>query len=292
VSFARSATASDLPGEKRDGDVRDPSSVLHAVSSCDAICHLAALVAVWRRRAADFDDVNVGGLRNVLAAARKAGTPRLLYTSSFLALPAAQGGTPHGYNDYQRTKIAADRVAGEAADGGMPLVRVYPGVIYGPGPNTEGNLVGRMIADHLAGRLRGLPGAGRRWSYSWIEDVAAGHVAAMERGDIGRRYFLGGENHPQIRVFELVRDLTGRRPPRKLPASVGIAAAAFEELRAALTGRPPALTIGTVEILLRDWVLDSTQSIEELGYRITPLAEGIGRVVGEIVAGRAGTARP
>ena len=88
-------------------------------------------------------------------------------------------------------------------------------MIYGPGARTEGNLVGAMVSDHLRGRLPGLVGADRVWSYAWVEDVARGHVAAMEQGRAGATYRLGGENAPQMRVFEIVRELTGRRaaPP-------------------------------------------------------------------------------
>jgi len=289
VSFARSASASGLPGDKVDGDVRDLASISKAIAGCDAVCHLAALVAVWRRRSSEFDDVNVGGLRNVLRAALESGARRILYTSSFLALPGPSG-APQGWNDYQRTKIAADRVAGEAVALGAPLVRVYPGVIYGPGPLTDGNLVGRMIADHMAGRLPGLPGADRRRSFSWVEDVAAGHVAALERGTPGSRYVLGGENERQMRVFELVREITGRKLPRRLPSSLAVVAGAIEELRAAITQRPPVLTVGTAEILLRDWVLDSSLAASELGYRITPLRQGIARVVTDRLARQAETA--
>ena len=87
VVFARSATRSGLPGTTIDGDIRDRAALERAAAGCDAISHSAALVSIWRRRREDFDDVNVGGLRNVLAVARTLGTPRVLYTSSFVAIP-------------------------------------------------------------------------------------------------------------------------------------------------------------------------------------------------------------
>jgi hypothetical protein len=82
-------------------------------------------------------------------------------------------------------------------------------------------------------------------------------------------------------VFELVRDLTGRALPRRLPAWLAGAVGAFEELRAKVTGRPPLLTAGAVEVLTRDWAMDSSVAIRELGYRITPLSDGIARVVAQ-----------
>jgi NAD+-dependent farnesol dehydrogenase len=282
VVFARTATSSGLPGALVDGDVRDRAALERAAAGCDAISHSAALVSIWRRRREDFDDVNVGGLRNVLDVAAARRIPRLLYTSSFLALAPRDRQQPIAANDYQRTKLAADRLADERVRNGSPLVRVYPGVIYGPGSLTEGNLVGRLIADHLKGRLPGLVGPEHPWSYSYVDDVAAGHCAALERGSVGGRYELGGENAPQTRVFELVRQMAGRRPPMRIPYPVASALGVAEELRVMVFGGTPLITRGAVEIFRHDWSLDSSRATQELGYTITPLDEGIRRTVASI----------
>ena len=282
VVFARSATRSGLPGTAVDGDIRDVAALERAAAGCDAISHSAALVSIWRRRRADFDDVNVGGLRNVLAVAASARVPRVLYTSSFVALPPRGMSEPLQANDYQRTKVAADRLADDAVRDGGPLIRVYPGVVYGPGSFTEGNLVGRLIADHLRGRLPGLIGPEHPWSYAFVDDVAAGHCAALERGRAGGRYALGGENAPQLRVFEIVQQLTGRRPPARIPFPVASLLGAAEELRVRLFGGMPLVTRGAVEIFRHDWSLDSSEAIRDLGYTITPLADGVRRTVASI----------
>src|SRR5258706_4199075 len=197
VVFGRSATGSELPGTMIDGDVRDAAALERAAVGCDAISHSAALVSIWRRRRQDYDDVNVDGLRHVLGAAHSLGIRRIVYTSSFLALSPRDLHAPIAANDYQRTKVAADRLGDQAVQGGSPLIRVYPGVIYGPGVLTEGNLVGRLIGDHLRGRLPGLVGPENFWSDAYVDDVAAGLCAALERGAEGSRYVLGGENAPQ-----------------------------------------------------------------------------------------------
>jgi len=275
VVFARSASKSGLPGSAIDGDVRDVDALGRAADGCDAICHLAALVSLWQPRRADFDDVNVGGLRNVLAAAEGRHVPRIVYTSSFLARAPRGRELPMEANDYQRTKVAADRLATAAAGSGRPLIRLYPGVVYGPGELREGNLVGRLIDDHLKGRLPGLIGADRPWSYAWIEDVAAAHVAAVERAVPGSAYALGGVNVPQMRVFEIVRSIRGTRLPRRIPFPLARLIGAAEDARAAIFRSPPLLTAGTVEIFREDWSLDSSDAASDLGLRVRPLEEGV-----------------
>jgi farnesol dehydrogenase len=282
VTFSRSASRAGLPGTAIDGDVRDRAAVERAAAGCDAIVHSAALVSIWQRRSQDFDDVNVGGLKNVIAAAAVHRVRRIVYTSSFLALPPAGHTAPILANDYQRTKAAADRVAREAAHEGCPIVCVYPGVIYGPGAVTEGNLLGRLIADHLKRKLPALIGPENPWSFAYVDDVAAGHCAALERGAIGGRYALGGENAPPQRAFEIVRTITGRRPPLRMPFAVATALGTAEELRVRMFGGVPLVTRGAVEIFRHDWSLDSSEAARDLGYTMTPLVEGIGRTVASL----------
>jgi nucleoside-diphosphate-sugar epimerase len=282
VIFARRASASTLPGRAVDGDIRDRAAVMRAAEGADAICHTAALVSTWRPRPAEFDEINVGGLHVILDAARTLGTPRIVYTSSFLAVPRADGVVPAHAHDYQRTKMRAREVARAAADGGAPIMTIVPGVIYGPGPATEGNLVGRLVADHLAGRLPGVPGADRRWSYAYVDDVAHAHVLALEGGRVGEEYRAGGDNVPQMRIFEIVRDITGARLPRRLPYSVAWAAGLADEARARLTGRPPRITRGIVEILRYDWVLETDSALEALGYRTRSLDGGVRAVIASL----------
>ncbi|MBA2302691.1 MAG: NAD-dependent epimerase/dehydratase family protein [Acidobacteria bacterium] len=275
VVFARRASAAGLPGVAYDGDIRDRRALQLAAADTEAIVHAAALVSLWRPFAHEFDDVNVGGLLNVLDVTRARGIPRVVYTSSFLALPPAGENAPLEANDYQRTKVRALEAARAAAAAGVPIVTMFPGVIYGPGAATEGNLVGRLIRDHLQGRMPGLIGADQPWSYAYVTDVAEAHVEAVERAAVCGEYRLGGENVPQMRVFEVVRHLTGRPLPRRIPFAVAHAAALVEDMRASWFGRPPVLTRGTVQIFRRDWSLDSQRSAAELSYRLTPLATGL-----------------
>jgi NAD+-dependent farnesol dehydrogenase len=279
VVYARRASSAALPGVRVDGDVRDSNALRRAATAADAIVHCAALVSIWRPSPREFDEVNVGGLHNVLDVARAAGTARVVYTSSFLALPPAGHERPLEANDYQRTKVRALEVARAAAGGGAPLITLFPGVVYGPGAETEGNLVGRLITDHLRKRLPGLIGAERQWSYAYVDDVAEAHVTAVELKGARGEYVVGGVNAPQMRVFEIVRELTGRRLPRRLPFAAAEAIGLVEDARARWLHRLPLVTSGAVKIFRHDWPLDSARSIAELNYRITPLETGVSRML-------------
>jgi farnesol dehydrogenase len=282
VVFARRASQSGQAATLIDGDIRDRAAVMAAARGCDGVCHAAALVSIWRPDPRDFDAVNVDGLRHVLAAARERGVSRIVYTSSFLALPPAGASAPIQANDYQRTKVRARREALDAADRGQPVVCLYPGVLYGPGVRTEGNLVGRLLADRCAGRLPGVIGPERTWSFSFVNDVAAGHVAALTRPRVDREYALGGENAPQRRIFELLRDRTGLRPPIRIPYALASAIGVAEQWRARLTGHVPLVTPGTVRIFRYDWPIDSGAARADLGFPVTPLAEGFRTLLPEL----------
>jgi len=268
------------------GDVTDAASFVRAADGCRAVLHMAALVKMWVPDASEFERVNVGGFRNALAAARQAGA-RLVYTSSFIAVgPAgpepADESRVHDLrrfrNHYERTKAQADVLAREAAAAGEDVVLLYPGVVYGPGELTEANLVVKMVRDHLTGRLPALVGPGDRlWSYTFADDVAAAHVAALERGRAGERYFLCGENASRTDFFARLEALTGVPAPRRhIPFAVASVLGRLLHLWADLTGAPPELTEDVVAVFREHWAYRSGKAQAELGYRCTPLAEGLG----------------
>ena len=279
VIFSRRASASGLPGVPQDGDIRDRRALQLAATRVDAVVHTAALVSIWRPHAQEFDDVNVTGLLNVLDAARAAAVPKIVYTSSFLALPPRGRTQPLCANDYQRTKVRALEEARRASAAGAPITILVPGVIYGPGVDTEANLVGRLIRDHMEGRLPGIIGADRIWSYTYVDDVANAHVEAVERRSAGGEFEVGGTNVPQMRIFEIVRAMTGRPLPRRVPFVAASALGLLEETRARRSGRAPIVTRGAVKIFRHDWPMDSAGAVAELNYRLTPLETGLDRLL-------------
>lgn len=272
------------------GDVTDRGSLQQAMKGCDTVVHSAALVKMWVRDRADFDRTNIGGLRNILATAEEAGVGRVLYTSSFIALGPTDGKVadetwvhaPGGHhNDYERTKAAADLVAREAAAAGAPIVTVYPGVVYGAGDLTDGSLMTKTIRDFMRRRVPGYLGSGDQViCYAYIDDVIEGHLLALERGVDGRGYILGGPNADYHELYRLLAELTGvPAPTRHLPFwLMGLAGKALR-LQAHLTGIAPPLTDEVVEIYRHDWAYSSRRAEEELGYRITPLVDGLRRTI-------------
>jgi farnesol dehydrogenase len=184
-------------------------------------------------------------------------------------------------NDYERTKALADRVARDAAAAGDDVVILYPGVVYGPGDLTDGNLVVKMAADHMAGRFPGIVGPGDRlWSYAFVEDVAAAHAAALERAPAGARYFLTGENASMNAFFATLAEVSGTPPPRRhIPYAAASALGYALYLWAELTGLPPQLTHEVVGVFREHWAYSSAKAERELGYRPTPLREGLRRTV-------------
>jgi len=274
------------------GDVTDRESLERAMSGCDAVVHAAALVKILAPRA-EFDRINVGGLGNVVAAARAAGVAKWLYVSSFIALGPSERGPggvldesaeplPGGrerawINDYERTKALADAVARRAIADGAPLSVVYPAVIYGPGELTEGNIVVRHILDLAHRRLPALIGRPeRRWSYAFVEDVAEGIVRVLERAEAGSRYVLGGDNVTLAEFYRRVAELGGIAVPRRrMPDGVAKVAGALMKLAARLSGGTPRLTPDLVEIYKHDWAYDSSRAARDLDYRPRSLADGL-----------------
>jgi NAD+-dependent farnesol dehydrogenase len=271
------------------GDVRDAAALRAATAGCDAVVHCAAMVKVWAKDKAEFDRVNVGGLRNVLDAAKAAGA-RVFYTSSFIALGPTDGATfdentaratDPPRNDYERTKLAADLVAREAAVSSFPIVRLYPGVVYGPGSITAGNHVVQNLILHARGKVPGLLGAGdRRMSFAYVDDVASGFATAVERAKDGSAYILGGDNKTLLDLFVAFQAETGIAPPGlKIPYAIARLAGRLQRWRAELTGREPEVTDEVVRIYAREWAYSSARAEAELGYRITPLREGVAKTV-------------
>lgn len=236
------------------GDITDFSSLLSAFSDCSVVFHLAALVEPWLPDPSKFITVNVEGLKNVLEAVKQTKTvEKLVYTSSFFALGPTDGAIADENQvhhekffctEYEKSKVATDKIALQAASEGVPIVLLYPGVIYGPGKVTAGNVLAKMLVERFSGRLPGYIGKGNdKFSFSHVDDVVEGHIAAMKKGQIGERYLLTGENASFNQVFDMAAVITNTRKPMvSIPLCVIEAYGWLLVLISRITGKLPFIS--------------------------------------------------
>ncbi|XP_010275589.1 PREDICTED: uncharacterized protein LOC104610585 [Nelumbo nucifera] len=273
------------------GDVNDLPSLLVACSGCQVIFHVAALVEPWLPDPSRFFSVNVGGLKNVLQAFRETKTvEKIIYTSSFFAL-----GPTDGYiadekqthpeksfcTEYEKSKAMADKVALQAASDGLPIIVLYPGVIYGSGKLTAGNVVAKLLIERFNGRLPGYIGSGQdKFSFSHVEDVIDGHIAALKKGRPGERYLLTGENASFVHVFNVSSFITEtKRPWFHIPLWLVEIYGWISVLFSRITGRLPLISPPTVYVLRHQWAYSCEKAKVELGYNPRSLKEGLGEVL-------------
>jgi farnesol dehydrogenase len=269
------------------GDILDRTSLERGMAGCSRVIHLAGYARNWARDARSFFAHNVEGTRNVLTAARAAGTERVVVTSTVVTfgptLPGVVGDetTPRSttgfFTEYEESKTVAERAALRFAAEGLPVVIVNPTRVYGPGKLTEGNSVSLMIDLYDRGKLPVLlDGGSSVGNYALVDDVVRGHILAMEKGRVGERYILGGENASLRRFFEVVDDVCGRRHRQvPLPRPLALAYAHLEQRRAQWFGSHPRITPGWVATFLQDWAYSCAKAERELGYTCTPLREGV-----------------
>jgi NAD+-dependent farnesol dehydrogenase len=273
---------------RREGDILLPATLEHAAEGCDRIFHTAALVKTWVPDNSLFDKINVEGTRNVCGVAHTHGC-RLIYTSSFFALgptgpepvdESHQHPTPTFCTTYERTKTLAHAVVMEALRNGLDAVILYPGLIYGPGPMTQGNHVTLLARDLARKRLPGIPGDGKQvWTFAYIEDVVKGHLAAAEHASTGSDYILGGPLATVDEAFEILGRLLAVKPPRlHVPIGVLKVLGWVSEWVARVTGISPQVTREVAEAYRHHWAYDSSKAMRDLGYTFRPLEEGLTEV--------------
>ncbi|MBZ0273323.1 NAD-dependent epimerase/dehydratase family protein [bacterium] len=273
------------------GDFTDRAAVSDALGRVDRAYHVAAAVKEWVRDWTVFDRVNVDAWRAFLDIAADKGVSRIVYTSSFMALgnsdrvgvgdETLEHEPDHFHNPYERTKALAARITREYAARGAPVVTVMPGVIFGPGELTEGNLVVQMLIDMTRGKFPGIPGSGKqKWCYAFVEDVVEGHVLAMQKGRAGERYILGGENIDLDTFVDVAARLLERKVPRRhVPLGLLTASAHLMETWARIAGGTPMMTVGKAGVLRHHWAYSSEKAVAEIGYRVTSFEKALARTI-------------
>lgn len=262
------------------GDLRDPVSLDRALKGCGLLFHVAADYRLWARQPADLYRSNVDGTRNLLSASRRAGLERVVYTSTVgcIGIPHDSLGdenTPVSLRDmtgdYKRSKFLAEQVALEFARDGFPVIIVNPTAPVGD-HDVKPTPTGQIVADFLDGRLPAFIDTGL--NIVDAEDVAEGHLLALESGKPGERYILGSENLTLAAILQLLAGITGRKAPAvRLPYAVAYCAGICSTAWAQVTGDPPRVPIDGVRMARKKMWVSHDKARRELGFQPGP-AEG------------------
>ena len=278
-----------LSVEVAEGDLRDRASLERALAGCDALFHVAADYRLWVPRPDEIYEANVAGTRRLMLAAGEAGVKRIVYTSSVATLGINSSGAPsneatpvaldHMIGHYKRSKfLAEEEVRRLVADEGLPAVIVNPSTPIGP-RDIKPTPTGRMIVEAAAGRIPAFVDTGLNIVH--VEDVAAGHLLAFERGRQGERYVLGGRNMTLREILAEVARICGRRPPRvRLPHGLVLPVAYASEAWARLTrGGEPFVTVDSIRMARKRMFFSSAKAEAELGYSARAPGEALGDAI-------------
>ena len=272
------ANLDGFPGELVEGDLRDAAAVARAMTGADALFHVAADYRLWARDPEEIVRNNRDTTRIVMAAALAAGVPRIVHTSSVATLLPDPAGaadetrpaTPATViGAYKRSKVEAERlVEAMVAGQGLPAVIVNPSTPIGP-RDVRPTPTGRIIVEAANGRMPAFVESGLNLVH--VDDVAAGHLLAFERGRIGERYVLGGEDVSLAALLAEVARLTGRKPPTlRIPRAPLFPLAWANEQLARATGREPFLTLDGLRMAAHHMFYSSARARAELGYAARP----------------------
>jgi dihydroflavonol-4-reductase len=268
----------DLAVEPVTGDLVDAPSLDRALAGCGALFHVAADYRLWARDPEQIYRNNVQGTRNIVESARRTGVGRIVYTSSVATIGIPADGSP-GDEDtpvsladmighYKRSKFLAEQAVREAAQAGTDVVIVNPSTPIGPG-DVKPTPTGQIVVDAATGRMPAYVDTGLNVVH--VDDVAAGHLLAYERGRAGQCYILGGEDMTLRQILAEIARLSGRKPPAiRLPHAAVLPVAYVAEALAGLTGRPPRATVEGVRLSRKRMFFSSAKAVRELGYRWRP----------------------
>jgi dihydroflavonol-4-reductase len=274
-----------LPVEQVIGDLTDSASLYQALIGCTSLFHVAADYRLWAPDPASIYASNLIGTRNIMQAALEADVERIVYTSSVATLGRNADGqpadelTPALLDDmvghYKRSKFLAEREVREMVEKhGLPAVIVNPSTPVGPG-DIKPTPTGRMVADAAKGRMPAYVDTGLNIVH--VDDVAAGHLLAFQRGQIGERYILGGENLSLKQILVMIAGFTGRHPPRvRLPHDLVLPIAYIAEGWARMAGyQTLTLTVDGLQMSKKRMYFSSDKARRELGYAPRPAADAL-----------------
>nr|VFJ69109.1 MAG: dihydroflavonol-4-reductase [Candidatus Kentron sp. DK] len=273
-----------LAVEIAPGDLTRPETLRAAMEGCDTLFHVAADYRLWAPDSGALYRVNVNGTGYLMEAALEAGVSRIVYTSSVATLGIHRDGTPadeetpsgleHMIGHYKRSKYLAEQLVRRMIRARrLPAVIVNPSTPIGPG-DVKPTPTGRMVLDAARGRMPAYVDTGLNVAH--VDDVAAGHLLALERGRIGERYILGGEDMTLREILAVIGEITGRPAPRiRLPHNLVLPIAYLGQILARLTGAEPRATVDGVRMSKKHMYFRSDKARRELGYAPRPAREAL-----------------
>ncbi|MCI0528641.1 MAG: NAD-dependent epimerase/dehydratase family protein, partial [Nitrospira sp.] len=269
------------------GDLQDTASLHKAVKGCQRLYHVAAHYSLWAPDSQLFYRINVDGTKNLMQIAWKASVERIVYTSTVGALGIPTDGrqgneeTPASFSDmvgdYKRSKYLAEQAVVQMAREGLPVVIVNPSAPVGP-RDIKPTPTGQMIVDFLKGKM---------WAYLDtgmnlidVEDVARGHILAMEKGRIGQKYILGHRNMTLREIFQALGKISGIKPPTlKAPYILALSAGYLSQWISWITQKPPSVPLIGVKMAKKYMYFDSSKAVRELGLPQSPIEEALEKAV-------------
>lgn len=276
----------DLSLEYVTGDLRDPASLERAVAGVQYVFHVAADYRLWARKSRDIYDSNVGGTKNLLAAAKRAAVEKFIYTSTVATIAVDRPELPTESTEarldemvghYKRSKWMAEQEVLSAAKAGLPAVIAMPTTPVGPG-DWKPTPTGKIILDFLNGKMPGYVETGL--NFVGVEDCAAGHLLVAEKGKIGERYLLGSENLTLKQLLDALSKITSLPAPKlKIPHGVALGVAYLNTVFSRLLGREPQIPLEGVKIARHMMFVNCEKSQRALDFRPAPVAAALERAV-------------
>ncbi len=277
---------SDLSLEYVTGDLRDPASLERALKGVKRVFHVAADYRLWAKRSKDIYESNVGGTKNLLAAAENAGVEQFIYTSTVATIAVDRPQPPNEATEarldemvghYKRSKWLAEQEVKNAAKNGAPVIIAMPTTPVGPW-DWKPTPTGKIIVDFLNGKMPGYVDTGL--NFVGVEECAAGHLLVSEKGKPGERYLLGAENLTLKQVLDTLAKLTGlRAPSMKIPHGLALSYAYADTAFSRLTFREPRIPIEGVKIAYHNMFVDCSRAQRELGFRPGSVSAALERAV-------------
>ena len=277
---------SDLSLEYVTGDLRDAASLERAMNGVKRVFHVAADYRLWAKRSQDIYDSNVGGTKNLLAAAKKAGVEQLIYTSTVATIAVERPELPNESTQakleemighYKRSKWMAEQEALKAAKEGLPVIVAMPTTPVGPW-DWKPTPTGKIILDFLNGKMPGYVETGL--NFVGVEECAAGQLLVSEKGKIGERYLLGAENLTLKEVLDTLAQITGLPAPgMKIPHGLALGVAYVDSAFSRLVGKEPGIPVEGVKIARHKMFVDASRARRELGFQPGPVAAALERAV-------------